>query len=1185
MTTHFDHADYLEQIPAYLAGGLTAPERAALETHIAACPSCAAALHDAARADQFVKDLFSTAQPMAGFEDRVIQSLRQARSRRILHLHPAVLRTASGIAAALVLGSVGYVANNLIQSNKLPGIAPFAMNVESSQRSKDVSPQGDRDGALPSVRRQLNESERFDGSGHEAGAASEKLADSLGRQVAPASDGQTSERRYVQSKKVGLSIDPKPSSGNAQFELVRGLPVDLDGDGDLDIGGAGRVTLGTLKYTQADANNLTSLYRWSSPQPESATSTDYYAGYAVLDTKANAPQDPAQVDERRSKGVAVGGTVNTAISDPSTLFGVASGAGGAMGGGGIGGVNAGGAVLAGRANQRAQQHMYFRPAEQSDVLARGEIAAQKVKNLGEVERVRAGVALADGDRNAPAEPKAPVAGKPAVAGDTVVQAGQFTQPVQAEQQQAPVINRKIIRNGEMEFEVDNFDSSFVQVSKIVTEDGGFVSSTSSEKLPNGKVRGTIVVRIPPDRLDTFVLKLRALGDLKNQRISAQDVTKQYNDLESELKAARAMEERLLNIIKSGKGEIKDLLEAEKQLGVYREKIEKLEGEIRYYNNLVSLSTLAITLTERDIRAAAFAQQSEQVSAGIETEEVEKARADALKAIEEAKGRVVESNLKKYDAGQLAATIVAEITPDAAGPLIDRLKQLGHVARLDIERKQTTPSGTAPATGRIERKDTRFAISIYNLANIAPRQSSALNLAVSNVEEAYKAILESIKTKAGRIVTSNLNRQKPEQTTATIGFEVPSAEADAILAEIRRERDVLSLTVTENPDTNNVTAAKRGFNVQIQSLATVPPRESEQQVLAAKARVAEAYKAILDELKKADARVLVAQLNQQDQNGVTGQLDFEILRTKEIDLRTALGNQAYLISRSSTQSSDAANTVDSKIRLQLRLLSLDRIAPRETFNLGMASKDVPASYQALLATLKEQGAHIRSSQLNEQDPQNISAGIDFEVLREKREAAEKALAAAGVVYARSVTKASDPQNSVDLKVRMVLSLMDVERVAPRETVRMSMEVDDVDRSVADLTKAIDNAAGRIVDSTQSTAGNGQVSSHIIIDVPLSKAGEIRQQIKALGDVKEIESSKNPNNPAGDIARAQFDVTLTSPDVNQGMWAAVKRGWGTSITGLLWSLQLVVIGLFLIAPVALVLWGAWKLLRRKPAARTV
>ncbi len=210
--------------------------------------------------------------------------------------------------------------------------------------------------------------------------------------------------------------------------------------------------------------------------------------------------------------------------------------------------------------------------------------------------------------------------------------------------------------------------------------------------------GTITVRVPPDHLDTLTLKLRALGDLKGQKISADDVTKEYTDLESELRAATAMEDRLLEIIKTGKGQVKDLLAAEKEVGIWREKVEKVTGEINYYNNLVSLSTLQISLTEQDIRQASLATERETVEMGIETDDVEKARAEAMRTLDAAKARIIQADLKKLDAGELAATIVAEVSPDAAGPVVDHFKQLGRVARMNIDRQQTVADGGNCAGG-------------------------------------------------------------------------------------------------------------------------------------------------------------------------------------------------------------------------------------------------------------------------------------------------------------------------------------------------------------------------------------------------------------------------------------------------------------------------------------------------------
>src|SRR5439155_25429990 len=114
----------------------------------------------------------------------------------------------------------------------------------------------------------------------------------------------------------------------------------------------------------------------------------------------------------------------------------------------------------------------------------------------------------------------------------------------------------------------------------------------------------------------------------------------------------------------------------------RTKIEEFEGELRYYANLVALSTLTITIYEREIRAPFAVVETEQVQMGIEVEDVEKAQRTALTAVTQAKGRVSKAELEQHAAGQYSAILYFEVAPEAAGPLRDRLKQLGTVARLD-----------------------------------------------------------------------------------------------------------------------------------------------------------------------------------------------------------------------------------------------------------------------------------------------------------------------------------------------------------------------------------------------------------------------------------------------------------------------------------------------------------------------
>jgi hypothetical protein len=1203
----FGHGEFIERIAAYLSGGLEGVERSAFEDHRDGCASCAAELERAQEADAMLAGMFADARPTGGFEDRIVNELRTS-PRRLVLPHPMVLKVASGVAAAILLGAVGFVGNHLIQSNQLPGAAKvrnYSATPATTQPQYGLAFDADYDKTW---------SEKSDGT-----VTWNVPTQGRYRERVNAPEGQvaqeTAQAKRGESDGWGRrsGVDGTKAMGNVVNGEIDALQVMSEKAGE----SAPRTGAGTTTYSEDRGRDVQNHFGDNLADQSGRISVGESFGLQPFNTT----------------GLGMDGAIPGAVATSGGITVNSAGGGGAGGANAAGGFGTtvskpqssvvefdanvrngrGDTALLGRNVVVPPANRYYQPIADSTPTL-GDALDKETKDLKKLGGV---AAEREVDEKARTDGRA-ATGKPAEephslelyakvqAGDSTdfvaLQQGQpasqtpqpqgQTQPQVQNVQPAPppaVAQRKIIRNGEMEFEVDSFDTSFLQISKIVTEEGGFVSSTNSEKLNNGKVRGTVVVRVPPERLDTLVLKLRALGDLKSQKISAQDVTKIYYDLESELKAARAMEERLLNIIKSGKGEIKDLLAAEKELGVYRTKIEKFEGEIRYYNNLVSFSTLSITSIERDIRKAAFASQTEQVNMGIESEDVEKARADALKAIDDAKGRVIESNLKKFDAGQLAATITCEVAPDASGPLIDRLRQLGRVARLDIERKQTTSDGApvaAPQGLRVEKKDTRFSISMYNLANIAPRQTTNMNVAVPSVEDAYRAIIETVRTKNGRVVTSSLNRQKPEQTTATISFEVPTADADATLTEIRREREVMMLTVTENPDTNNVTAAKRGFSLQIFSMATVAPRETETLVVASRVRVAEAFRNVLNELRKADARILQSQLNEQDKNNVGGILDFEVSRAKELDVRQALGTAGDLVSRAVNRSSDTDQTVDSKIRLQVRLISFDRLIPRETQSIEVASRDVAAAYHALASAVNEINGRVIRSDLNVQDKNNVSGILEFELRREDRDKFQKALESAGTLFSRAVNRAADNINTVESKIRMQVHLTHVDQLPARERTKMLVEVAEVDRATTSLIGAITAAGGRVIDTEQSKDTSGQIRSHIVADVPLSKAGDVRAQIRSLGNDRVNESSTNHQAPEGEVARAQFDVTLANADLivgrDEGLGAAVKSALSTSVRGLLWSLQFIVIGLLIVGPWALLLWGGWRLWKRSKTA---
>jgi hypothetical protein len=392
------------------------------------------------------------------------------------------------------------------------------------------------------------------------------------------------------------------------------------------------------------------------------------------------------------------------------------------------------------------------------------------------------------------------------------------------------LRRIVIRSGDIEFEIQSFDAATETVTTLVRGiKGAFVGTVNRDKLPSGKVKGSITVRVPPDQLDALVLDLRRelgkVGELTGVRLSSQDVTKTYTDLESRLRAARKMEDRLLLIIKEGKGEIKQLLEAEREVGVWRTKIEELEGEIRYYSNLAAFSTLTVVLTEKEARAAAAVTERERVQAGVEVEDVDKAYQQVLTAVVEAKGRILKSELKQLSAGQFNATFNFEVAADASGPIRDRLRMLGRVARLEIDRAVQSESGTPPPDAKTKRGDTVFLVQLYNLANVAPRETAAMQVAATDVPSAYQTLRDAIGKTTGRVLVAQLNEQDRQNITAELDFEVRRSEEGAARAALEAAGEVLSRQVTRAPESDSVTDTKVLYKVTLLSANRLKPRET------------------------------------------------------------------------------------------------------------------------------------------------------------------------------------------------------------------------------------------------------------------------------------------------------------------------------------------------------------------------
>jgi hypothetical protein len=756
----------------------------------------------------------------------------------------------------------------------------------------------------------------------------------------------------------------------------------------------------------------------------------------------------------------------------------------------------------------------------------------------------------------------------------------------------PTARRIVIRSGDIEFEVDSFDQAVGIIYKVIGQTkGGVISTTNSDKLPNGKMRGTVVVRMPPEELDDFVANMRRdlgkIGELKNQRIGSQDVTKHYTDMESELRGLRVSEDRLIVMLKDTKGKLNELLAVETQLAKTRTHIEKLEGELRYTANLAAMSTLTINLNEKEIRVAAGVVESELVQAGIETEDVDKAFQEAKAAIDEFKGRVFKSEMKQRAAGQFNAILQFEIAPESAGLMRDRLKQIGTVARLEIDRVQRVEGGGAPSRdSKVKRGDTQFAVSIYNLANVEPRETVVAVVVGSDVAASYKKLRGLIAQVKGTLRNTSL-KNETRNVVGVLDFVVLRADEAAVQAALAEAGDILTRTVERKVDSDKTTDTRVGFSVQIVSVGGITARESNVLSLAA-VDVPASFRKVRDAVVKAKGYMRQANLQETDKANITAHFDFDVLRADEDAILAALAGAGETLTRTVERRAEGDNVTDAKIGFRVSLQSVASIGARESIHLEIAATDVPAAFAKLREAAARAKAQVRTANLKEDE--NMTATLDFDVLRADEDTMLTALATAGEQLSRQVDRQANAVNVTDAKVFFSVRLKSASAIEPREVYVLHIKVNKVEEKLKVFQSMVNDVQGKVVTGPmKKRLANGKLEADITYNVPLISAGGLVESFKKEGVVVGQNEGKNPKAPEGKLALAQIQIKLFDAEPlmpsDEGFGAQLRSGMSLGLRGLSLTISYLLLAIVLVGPWLLVVWIAYRLIRRRFANRAV
>jgi hypothetical protein len=179
------------------------------------------------------------------------------------------------------------------------------------------------------------------------------------------------------------------------------------------------------------------------------------------------------------------------------------------------------------------------------------------------------------------------------------------QPVSLDQADAAntasqAADRKIIRNATLTLEVASPSEVQPKIVSIAEAHQGFVVTSeatqrNSEDKARPEITVNLIVRVPASQFNQVMEGIRAVGTRRLQeKVTGQDVTEEFMDLEARIKNQKALEQQFIEIMKRA-GKVDDALSVQRELAEVRTEIEKLEGRRRFLENQASLSTINITL--------------------------------------------------------------------------------------------------------------------------------------------------------------------------------------------------------------------------------------------------------------------------------------------------------------------------------------------------------------------------------------------------------------------------------------------------------------------------------------------------------------------------------------------------------------------------------------------------------------
>lgn len=157
---------------------------------------------------------------------------------------------------------------------------------------------------------------------------------------------------------------------------------------------------------------------------------------------------------------------------------------------------------------------------------------------------------------------------------------------------------KIIKTVDLNIQTKEYDTYIAALNASVASNGGYIESSESDMggYYDSNRYSTYTVRIPADKLDTFLTSAGENGKIVSKTETQQNVTLEYVDLESRISAYKTERDTLTTLLEKA-ASLENVLAIQERLSEVNYEIESYTAQLRVLENRVSYSTVTLRISE------------------------------------------------------------------------------------------------------------------------------------------------------------------------------------------------------------------------------------------------------------------------------------------------------------------------------------------------------------------------------------------------------------------------------------------------------------------------------------------------------------------------------------------------------------------------------------------------------------